>query len=141
MLLTRSGLSIFMGDRHLKRHAVRRAAGVCPLFTAARCRRPRADAAAGIGRIGCQISGDGDWGIAANMALKPDWLPSWLWAQTYDNNIYGELIAAPGVYPTPIYETAMALLCFALLWPCGAIHSRIGWLFSLYLLLAVPSAC
>jgi phosphatidylglycerol:prolipoprotein diacylglycerol transferase len=104
--------------------------------TAARCRRPRADAAAGIGRIGCQISGDGDWGIAANMALKPDWLPSWLWAQTYDNNIYGELIAAPGVYPTPIYETAMALLCFALLWPCGAIHSRIGWLFSLYLLLA-----
>lgn len=30
-----------------------------------------------IGRIGCEISGDGDWGTAANMALKPDWLPTW----------------------------------------------------------------
>ncbi|HEX7081686.1 MAG TPA: prolipoprotein diacylglyceryl transferase family protein [Gammaproteobacteria bacterium] len=33
----------------------------------------------GIGRIGCQLAGDGDWGIPANMALKPDWLPDWLW--------------------------------------------------------------
>ena len=25
-----------------------------------------------IGRVGCQIAGDGDWGSAANMSLKPD---------------------------------------------------------------------
>src|ERR1700679_1909640 len=31
----------------------------------------------GIGRLGCQISGDGDWGSAANLLLKPSWLPQW----------------------------------------------------------------
>lgn len=89
-----------------------------------------------IGRIGCQISGDGDWGGPANMALKPDWLPMWAWAQTYENNIIGEIIAAPGVYPTPIYETAMGLACFALLWALRKHPFRTGWLFSVYLLLA-----
>jgi phosphatidylglycerol:prolipoprotein diacylglycerol transferase len=88
-----------------------------------------------IGRIGCQLSGDGDWGIEANLALKPDWLPMWLWAQTYDNNIVGEVIAAPGVYPTPIYETAMSLLGFGILWACRKHPFRAGWLFALYLFL------
>lgn len=105
--------------------------------------RPMLDAVApammlgyAIGRIGCQISGDGDWGIAANMALKPDWLPTWLWAQTYDNNIYGEVIAAPGVYPTPVYESLMAMACFALLWALRRHSFRTGWLFAVYLVLA-----
>ncbi|MET0856919.1 MAG: prolipoprotein diacylglyceryl transferase family protein, partial [Telluria sp.] len=89
-----------------------------------------------IGRIGCQVSGDGDWGTTANMALKPDWLPTWAWAQTYDNNIYGAVIAAPGVYPTPVYETLMALACFALLWAIRKHPFKTGWLFSVYLLLA-----
>ena len=89
-----------------------------------------------IGRIGCQISGDGDWGTTANMALKPDWLPTWFWAQTYENNIYGEVIAAPGVYPTPIYETVMAFACFGVLWAVRRHPFKAGWLFSLYLMLA-----
>ncbi len=89
-----------------------------------------------IGRIGCQVAGDGDWGIASNLALKPAWLPGWLWAQTYDNNIFGAIIAAPGVYPTPVYETAMAALCFAVLWALRRHPFQAGWLFSLYLLLA-----
>lgn len=40
-----------------------------------------------IGRIGCQISGDGDWGIVA--AAQPSWwfLPDWLWAYDYPNNV------------------------------------------------------
>jgi phosphatidylglycerol:prolipoprotein diacylglycerol transferase len=42
-----------------------------------------------IGRIGCQLAGDGDWGIAANLALKPAWLPTWFWAQNYVGNIAG----------------------------------------------------
>ncbi|MYN45151.1 prolipoprotein diacylglyceryl transferase [Pseudoduganella sp. FT93W] len=137
MLLTRSGLSIFggliFGTFAGMLCARRWRLPVTPLLDAA---APALMLGYGIGRIGCQISGDGDWGIAANMALKPAWLPSWLWAQTYDNNIYGELIAAPGVYPTPMYETAMALLCFALLWAVRRHPFRIGWLFSLYLLLA-----
>ncbi|MEJ7805947.1 MAG: prolipoprotein diacylglyceryl transferase [Telluria sp.] len=89
-----------------------------------------------VGRIGCQISGDGDWGSAANMALKPDWLPTWLWAQTYQNNIFGEVIAAPGVYPTSIYETVMALACFGVLWALRKHAFKTGWLFAVYLLLA-----
>jgi phosphatidylglycerol:prolipoprotein diacylglycerol transferase len=89
-----------------------------------------------IGRIGCQVSGDGDWGIASNMALKPSWLPDWFWAQTYDNNIVGEIIAAPGVYPTPMYETMMALVCFLILWALRKHPFRMGWLFAVYLVLA-----
>ena len=89
-----------------------------------------------IGRIGCQVSGDGDWGTTANMALKPDWLPTWFWAQTYQNNIFGEVIAAPGVYPTSIYETAMALACFGVLWALRKHSYKTGWLFAVYLFLA-----
>jgi phosphatidylglycerol:prolipoprotein diacylglycerol transferase len=94
-----------------------------------------------LGRIGCQVSGDGDWGIAADMASKPAWLPQWLWAQTYEHNIVGETIALPGVYPTPLYEAAMGLLCFALLWRLRRHPFAKGWLFSLYLLLAGTERC
>lgn len=89
-----------------------------------------------IGRLGCQLSGDGDWGIAADMALKPAWLADWWWAQTYDGNIVGVAIAAPGVYPAPLYESLAALLLFAVLWMLRSWMPRPGQLFSVYLLLA-----
>lgn len=89
-----------------------------------------------VGRIGCQVSGDGDWGIAANLALKPEWLPTWLWAQTYHGNIVGEVISAPGVYPTPIYETVAALLMFSILQRWGNRASPVGSIFAVYLLCA-----
>lgn len=89
-----------------------------------------------IGRIGCQVSGDGDWGIAANLALKPHWLPTWLWAQTYQGNIVGEAIRAPGVYPTPIYESAAALLMFSLLQWWAKRPRTLGNVFAIYLLCA-----
>lgn len=40
-----------------------------------------------VGRIGCQLSGDGDWGIVAT--AQPDWwfLPDWLWSYHYPNNV------------------------------------------------------
>jgi phosphatidylglycerol:prolipoprotein diacylglycerol transferase len=88
-----------------------------------------------IGRIGCQISGDGDWGIAADIAAKPAWLPTWFWAQTYEGNILGAILAPPGVYPTPMYEVLMALAAFALLWKLRVHHHRPGWLFAVYLML------
>lgn len=82
-----------------------------------------------IGRIGCQISGDGDWGIPADLSLKPAWLPLRLWAQTYDHNIAGVLIAPPGVYPTPIYETVMALIALLFFGAFASIHlARAGCL-------------
>jgi phosphatidylglycerol:prolipoprotein diacylglycerol transferase len=137
MIFSRSGLSIFGGL------ILGTLAGVVYVRRWNLPARPLFDAIApammlgyAIGRIGCQISGDGDWGRAADMALKPDWLPSWLWAQTYDNNIFGELIAAPGVYPTPLYETAMGLVCFGVLWALRKHPFQTGWLFSVYLLMA-----
>ncbi|MCB0645321.1 MAG: prolipoprotein diacylglyceryl transferase [Saprospiraceae bacterium] len=49
-----------------------------------------------IGRIGCQIAGDGDWGIVA--APQPEWwfLPDWLWSYTYPNNVATEGIPMAG---------------------------------------------
>ncbi len=91
----------------------------------------------GIGRIGCHLAGDGDWGIAADLTLKPDFIPMWLWAETYPNNILGVTLPEPGVYPTPLYEFAMAsVLLFAVLWGARRHPFRSGWLFSLYLVLA-----
>jgi phosphatidylglycerol:prolipoprotein diacylglycerol transferase len=89
-----------------------------------------------VGRIGCQVSGDGDWGVAADLADKPGWLPSWLWAQQYEGNILGVQIPAPGVHPTPIWETAMALVLFGVLWALRRHPYRAGWLFSLWIVLA-----
>ena len=43
----------------------------------------------GIGRIGCHLSGDGDWGIV-NTASKPEWmsfLPDWMWSYNYSHNV------------------------------------------------------
>lgn len=87
----------------------------------------------GIGRIGCHLSGDGDWGVAADIAAKPDWLPMWLWAETYPNNILGIDLSMTPVYPTPLYELAMAVLIFAILWSFRKHTHQTGWLFWVYL--------
>lgn len=137
LIFTRSGLSIFGGlifGTLAGIYCVRRwQLPVRPLLDAT---APAMMIGYAVGRIGCQVAGDGDWGIAADMALKPDWLPTWLWAQTYQNNIVGEVIALPGVYPTPMYETMMALVCFGVLWALRKHPFRMGWLFSVYLVLA-----
>ena len=83
----------------------------------------------GVGRMGCQLAGDGDWGIP-NDAPKPDclsWLPDWAWAYDYPNNVLGVdlktdfaqmgYVSLTGnAWPTPIYETTMALLIFGFFW-------------------------
>jgi prolipoprotein diacylglyceryl transferase len=98
----------------------------------------------GIGRMGCQVSGDGDWGIP-NLALKPDWIPQWLWAQTYPHNIINEgvfiegckeahcMVLAQPVYPTPIYELIMATIIFSILWSVRKKFACPGFIFSLYM--------
>ena len=70
------------------------------------------------------------------MTLKPGWLPEWFWAQTYDGNIAGAIIASPGVYPTPIYEISMALAIALVLWLVRFHKHRPGFLFSVFLLFA-----
>ncbi|MDA0683694.1 MAG: prolipoprotein diacylglyceryl transferase [Bacteroidetes bacterium] len=86
----------------------------------------------GIGRIGCHLSGDGDWGIPSEIAAKPDWLPMWFWAETYPNNILGIDLSMTPVYPTPLYEFVAALLIFAVLWSFRHHAHRTGWLFWVY---------
>jgi phosphatidylglycerol:prolipoprotein diacylglycerol transferase len=75
-----------------------------------------------IGRIGCQISGDGDYG-------KPWDGP---WAMAYPK---GTVPTTVEVHPTPIYETlAMGLVAYAL-WQLRD-RVRPGALFALYLVCA-----
>ncbi len=105
-------------------------------------------AAYGLGRLGCHFSGDGDWGIVA--AKQPDtwFLPDWLWSYNYPHNILREGIPIDGcsdiycmqlaqaVYPTSIYEAAMAFsLAAGLWWLRKPLQNIPGQLFALYLLL------
>ena len=136
MLFSRGGFTIFggliVGTISGLAYARAKRAPIAPLLDAV---APAIMLSYAIGRIGCQISGDGDWGIAANLAAKPDWLPTWFWAQTYDGNIAGVVIPPPGVYPAPIYETLMSLVGFGILWTLRRHRHAPGWLFGVYLLL------
>ncbi len=100
-----------------------------------------------VGRIGCQVSGDGDWGIV-NLSQKPfAWLPDWMWSYTYPNNVNeaGEKIAGcigkycnelpQGVYPTAFYETIICFGLFGILWLVRKKLKVPGTAFALYLML------
>ena len=105
----------------------------------------------GIGRIGCHMSGDGDWGIP-NLNSKPNWLeflPNWIWGYTYPNNviragermencsdplgIYCYELANP-VYPTAVYEALMGIILFCVIWKLRNSFQTPGMLFGLYLI-------
>lgn len=40
-----------------------------------------------VGRIGCQLSGDGDWGIVASAIPEAWFLPEWMWSYDFPNNV------------------------------------------------------
>ncbi len=103
----------------------------------------------GIGRIGCHLSGDGDWGIE-NFMPKPEWLsfmPDWFWAYNYPNNVLNEGIPIPGcvgnhcsalpngVFPTPLYEAVTCIGLFLFLWVIRKKFTIPGTFFFFYLLL------
>ncbi|KUK56862.1 MAG: prolipoprotein diacylglyceryl transferase, partial [Bacteroidetes bacterium 38_7] len=102
-----------------------------------------------VGRIGCQLAGDGCWGIP-NPNPKPQWLsflPNWLWSFNYPHNVINEGIPIPGcegqhcfvlpqpVFPTPLYETIICTLFFLILWGIRKKLSIPGLLFGIYLML------
>jgi phosphatidylglycerol---prolipoprotein diacylglyceryl transferase len=75
-----------------------------------------------IGRIGCQLSGDGDYGKASDLP----------WAMSYP---HGTVPTTHRVQPTPVYESvAMALIA----WILWSLRDRFapGLLFALYLVLS-----
>jgi phosphatidylglycerol:prolipoprotein diacylglycerol transferase len=75
-----------------------------------------------IGRIGCQLSGDGDYGTSSGLP----------WAMSYPD---GTVPTTQEVHPTPVYETlAMGLVALAL-WRLRD-RLRPGALFALYLVFA-----
>jgi prolipoprotein diacylglyceryltransferase len=139
----------------------------------------------GIGRLGCQFAGDGDWGVFNSAyvtqtngklapahsnefvaalhnspeylgmiahefggvdkiphlyKLAPHWLPDWLFAMNYPNNVNNEgmlltgstgnynAVLPVGVFPTPLYEALACILLFFVLW---AIRKRMKYAFHL----------
>lgn len=103
-----------------------------------------------VGRIGCHMSGDGDWGIAVTSA-KPSWLswaPDWVWSFKYPHNVINEGVPIPGctgkfcselpsaVFPTPFYEVLMGMVLFAILWSLRKHIKAAGMMWFLYLIFA-----
>ncbi|HYE55643.1 MAG TPA: prolipoprotein diacylglyceryl transferase family protein [Chitinophagaceae bacterium] len=142
-----------------------------------------------IGRIGCQVSGDGDWGIlnsayvtepggkavpadtaqfrstlqthqsfyidqfgsldsVPHASVKaPGFLPDWMVAYTYPNNVINEGMRIPGcaedhcsqlpvpVFPTPFYETVTCLIFFFVLWGLRKRVHTAGVIFGIYFIL------
>ncbi len=102
-----------------------------------------------IGRIGCQLAGDGCWGIV-NTAPMPAWLhflPDWAWSFSYPHNVIDDGIRMAGcagehcfvlpnpVFPTPLYETVAGLLIFSILWMIRKRLAVPGYLFCIYLIM------
>tara|TARA_B100000902_G_scaffold378672_1_gene412155 strand:- start:600 stop:1742 length:1143 start_codon:yes stop_codon:yes gene_type:complete len=101
----------------------------------------------GVGRLGCHFSGDGDWGIVANMDKKPFFIPDWFWGYNFPHNVIeaGEKIeGCVGmycnqlpylVYPTALYEACFGILAFIFLYRIKKYIKIPGILFCLYLIL------
>ncbi len=75
-----------------------------------------------VGRIGCQLAGDGDYGIPWDGP----------WAMAYPE---GTVPTTEEVHPTPVYETLAMLLVAGVLWRLRNTF-RPGGLVALYLVLA-----
>jgi phosphatidylglycerol---prolipoprotein diacylglyceryl transferase len=75
-----------------------------------------------VGRIGCQLSGDGDYGIESDLP----------WAMSYPE---GTVPTTDEVHPTPVYETLAMGLAAVVLW---RLRDRFapGVLFGIYLIVA-----
>jgi phosphatidylglycerol---prolipoprotein diacylglyceryl transferase len=102
-----------------------------------------------VGRLGCQFSGDGCWGIE-NLNPKPEWLaflPDWAWAYDFPNNViregipihncsgqYCRVLENP-VYPTSLYESMMSLVFFGITWSVRKRIAISGILFFMFLIM------
>lgn len=76
-----------------------------------------------LGRIGCQLAGDGDYGKPSDLR----------WAMSYPE---GTVPTTDLVHPTPVYETAASLVLFWVLWRLRGTVTAPWALFGLYLVMA-----
>lgn len=101
----------------------------------------------GIARIGCHLSGDGDYGIPVSQFAS--WVP---WGTNYSKGVLPPSAAFRGTsiaekfggvvpdntlcHPTPVYEFILGLIIFYILWRYRKIFMIDGHLFFLYLILS-----
>jgi phosphatidylglycerol:prolipoprotein diacylglycerol transferase len=99
-----------------------------------------------VGRMGCHLAGDGDWGMV-NEQPRPTWLPQWLWASRYPHNSIHQGMYISGctgshctvlplpVFPTPLYEAIVCFCLFLLLWRLRRYIKKPGILFAYFAML------
>jgi phosphatidylglycerol:prolipoprotein diacylglycerol transferase len=131
-------LAILVIIRYTRKHKI-------PFFAVADAASPALLLGYALARVGCHLSGDGDYGL-------PTDLP---WGMQYSGGTYPpslafrdfpELVHKYGingivpdtilVHPTPLYELVIGLLLFALVWKFRTRFTVNGQMFSLYLILS-----
>jgi len=149
VIFSGSGLSIYggliIGGGSVLYYAHKKGLSMVHVFDAC---APGLMLAYGIGRIGCQLSGDGDWGMPNNNEIPAiiSFLPDWMWSFDYFGNISGVDLGAPGrpvmsdgymyegnAWPTPFYETVMAFIIASILWVSRKKIKVPGVILSMYL--------
>ncbi|MEJ6735833.1 MAG: prolipoprotein diacylglyceryl transferase [Flavobacteriales bacterium] len=149
VIFSGSGLSIYggliIGGGSVLYYAHKKGLSMVHVFDAC---APGLMLAYGIGRIGCQLSGDGDWGMPNNSEIPAiiSFLPDWMWSFDYFGNISGVDLGAPGrpvmsdgymyegnAWPTPFYETVMAFIIAGILWVSRKKIKVPGVILSMYL--------
>jgi len=149
VIFSGSGLSIYggliIGGGSVLYYAHKKGLSMVHVFDAC---APGLMLAYGIGRIGCQLAGDGDWGVPNNNEIPEiiSFLPDWMWGFDYFGNINGVDLGAPGrpvmndgymyegnAWPTPFYETVMAFIIAGILWLSRKKIKVPGVILSMYL--------
>jgi phosphatidylglycerol:prolipoprotein diacylglycerol transferase len=100
----------------------------------------------GIGRVGCHLAGDGDYGIPTNLPWGVNYEngtmpPSAMFQNTEIAKFFPDGIVPNNtpLHPTPVYEFIAALIIFFILWRNRKKNWTDGRLFMLYLILASVS--
>ncbi len=120
-----------------------------PFLVVADAASPSLILAYGIGRIGCHLAGDGDYGVPTNLPWGTDYshgtVPPSVMFRGFDFQKYFPDIAKhfpngvpdnTPLHPAPIYEFIMAVIIFFILWKLRKKEWADGKLFMYYLVFA-----
>ena len=112
-----------------------------PFFVIADIAAPALALAYGIGRIGCHLAGDGDYGLPTNLPWGTNYEngtvpPSVMFrgseiAQNYPGGIVPDFTP---LHPTPVYEFLICAIIFSILWKLRKKDWIDGKLFMFYLI-------